>query len=82
MLQHHLGLIKTITLNFFTAENYVLPAGAAVVIAPLQTHSDPALWQEPEKFNPDNFSAENVQSRHKYAYIPFSGGARGCIGKF
>ncbi|XP_072159667.1 cytochrome P450 4C1 [Bemisia tabaci] len=73
-------ILRAVEEDLKITENYVLPAGAAVVIAPLQTHSDPALWQEPEKFNPDNFSAENVQSRHKYAYIPFSGGARGCIG--
>nr|XP_018915914.1 PREDICTED: cytochrome P450 4C1-like [Bemisia tabaci] len=61
-------------------QNYVLPAGATAVIYPFFTHYDTELWPEPNKFNPDNFTAEKMANRHKYAFIPFSGGARGCIG--
>ncbi|CAH0394504.1 unnamed protein product [Bemisia tabaci] len=61
-------------------QNYVLPAGATAVIYPFFTHYDTELWPEPHKFNPDNFTAEKMANRHKYAFIPFSGGARGCIG--
>ncbi|XP_072159186.1 probable cytochrome P450 313a1 [Bemisia tabaci] len=62
------------------AQNYVLPAGATAVIYPFFTHYDTELWPEPNKFNPDNFTAEKMANRHKYAFLPFSGGARGCIG--
>ncbi|XP_072159397.1 cytochrome P450 4g15 isoform X1 [Bemisia tabaci] len=62
-------------------QNYVLPAGATAVIYPFFTHYDPELWPEPNIFNPDNFTAEKKANRHKYAFIPFSGGPRGCIGK-
>ncbi|CAH0394423.1 unnamed protein product [Bemisia tabaci] len=62
-------------------QNYVLPAGATAIIYPFFTHYDTELWPEPKKFNPDNFTAEKMANRHKYAYIPFSGGARNCIGK-
>nr|XP_018900252.1 PREDICTED: cytochrome P450 4g1-like isoform X3 [Bemisia tabaci]XP_018900253.1 PREDICTED: cytochrome P450 4g1-like isoform X3 [Bemisia tabaci] len=61
-------------------QNYVLPAGATAVIYPFFTHYDMELWPEPNKFYPDNFTAEKMANRHKYAFLPFSGGARGCIG--
>ncbi|VVC26884.1 Cytochrome P450,Cytochrome P450, E-class, group IV,Cytochrome P450, conserved site [Cinara cedri] len=60
--------------------NHVLPKGASVTISPMVTHHCPRLYPNPGVFNPDRFSAENVAKRHKYSYIAFSGGARGCIG--
>lgn len=59
----------------------VVPKGASVAVVILRTHRDPAYWDEPEKFNPDNFLPENVAKRHPYSYVPFSGGPRNCIGK-
>ncbi|XP_054262081.1 cytochrome P450 4C1-like [Macrosteles quadrilineatus] len=60
--------------------NYTLPQGCSIVIAPLSTHMNTALYPDPEKFDPERFTAEAVAARHRYAYIPFSGGPRGCIG--
>lgn len=48
---------------------------------PRFTHSISDLYPNPETFNPDNFNADNIAKRHKYAFIGFSGGPRGCIGK-
>ncbi|XP_072159665.1 cytochrome P450 4C1-like [Bemisia tabaci] len=62
-------------------QNYVLPAGATAVIFTFFTHHDRELWPDSNTFNPDNFTAEKMANRHKYAFIPFSGGARNCIGK-
>jgi len=59
----------------------VLPKGTTCVIALLATHLSPDLYSDPGSFNPENFSPENVAKRHKYSFIPFSGGPRGCIGK-
>ena len=60
---------------------YQIPAGAIVSISPYVTHRDPALWENPEGFDPDRFSLERSAGRPHYAYFPFGGGPRQCIGK-
>nr|CAD7202410.1 unnamed protein product [Timema douglasi] len=59
---------------------YILPAETTVVIAQLEIHRRPESYPNPEEFNPDNFLPENMNSRHYYAYIPFSAGPRSCVG--
>ncbi|XP_026491077.2 cytochrome P450 4g15-like [Vanessa tameamea] len=62
-------------------KNYVLPAGATVVIGQFQIHRNPKYYANPTVFNPDNFLPENTQNRHYYSYIPFSAGPRSCVGR-
>jgi cytochrome P450 len=59
---------------------YTIPAGTPILLAPYVTHRDPAAWERAETFDPDRFTAERSAGRPRYAYFPFGGGARQCIG--
>ncbi|CAH0628740.1 unnamed protein product [Chrysodeixis includens] len=61
--------------------NYVLPAGATVVVCNYGVHRHPKHYENPNTFNPDNFLPENMANRHYYSYIPFSAGPRSCVGR-
>ncbi len=57
-----------------------IPKGAFVTLPQWVIHRDPAYWEEPLKFDPDRWLPERSEGREKFAYFPFSGGARKCIG--
>ena len=59
----------------------VIPAGADVLVSPYVTHRHPGHWQDPDRFDPDRFSPEREAARHRYAWFPFGGGPRSCIGQ-
>jgi cytochrome P450/NAD(P)-dependent dehydrogenase (short-subunit alcohol dehydrogenase family) len=58
---------------------YHIPAGSSIFISPYVTHRHPEFWDNPEAFDPENF-ASSARGRHKFAYLPFGGGMRKCIG--
>lgn len=64
----------------FTFRGYTIPAGTLVGINPLYTHHMPDIWPDPEKFDPMRFTDEAQRTRHRFAYVPFSGGAHMCLG--
>jgi cytochrome P450 len=57
-----------------------VPARAIVGISPYCLHRHPRYWENPEGFDPERFAPERAQSRPRYAYMPFGGGPRQCIG--
>ncbi len=64
----------------FEFMGYKIPAGTPVSISPASVHMMPEYWDDPETFNPMRFTPENSKSRHKYAFVPFGGGAHMCLG--
>ena len=62
-------------------DGYRVPAGANVFVSPWVTHRHPAYWEDPERFDPERFSPEAEASRPRYAWVPFGGGPRACIGQ-
>jgi cytochrome P450 len=51
-----------------------------IVLSPYITHRHPAFWHDPEAFDPEHFTPERSAGRPHYAYFPFGGGPRMCIG--
>lgn len=60
---------------------YHIPAGSYVAVSPYVTQRDPALWPEPERFDPGRFTPERSAERPRFAYFPFGGGPHQCIGQ-
>jgi cytochrome P450 len=58
-----------------------IPAGADVVVAPWVIHRHPDFWEQPHRFDPQRFVPEREKARYRYAWFPFGGGPRGCIGQ-
>jgi cytochrome P450 len=67
-------------LREFEFMGYKIPAGTAVSISPSAVHTMAEYWKEPEKFDPMRFTPENSKGRHRYAWVPFGGGAHMCLG--
>jgi cytochrome P450 len=67
-------------LSFISGE-HILPSGTLIGITTYLLHRNPSVWKNPDIFDPENFSFEKCQTRSNYSFIPFSGGARNCLGK-
>jgi len=61
-------------------KGFPIPAGTRVTVNPLFTHYMPEIWPEPDCYDPTRFSPEASRSRHKFAFVPFGGGAHMCLG--
>ena len=59
---------------------YLLPIGANVVMSPWIMHRDPRFYDRPEQFDPDRWTGGLSQRLPRFAYFPFGGGSRVCIG--
>jgi len=59
---------------------YRIAANAMVLLSPYVTHRHPAVWEAPEAFDPDRFTRARAAARPPFAYFPFGGGPRRCIG--
>ena len=58
-----------------------IPPGATLLAPQAVVHRDPRFWDDPDIFRPERFAAGDGQTRHKFAYFPFGGGSRQCIGE-
>ncbi|MCB9744185.1 MAG: cytochrome P450 [Alphaproteobacteria bacterium] len=55
--------------------------GTMMLLGAWCVHRDPRFWEDPERFDPERFSPARSEGRPKHAYLPFSSGARTCIGE-
>jgi cytochrome P450 len=65
----------------YEVAGYTVPAGALVLMSQYVVHHDARWYPRPDRFDPDRWTAEREQARPRFAYFPFGGGARGCIGE-
>ncbi|MBX7243516.1 MAG: cytochrome P450 [Bacteroidia bacterium] len=63
-----------------TLDGYDVPPGYNVVMPVYVLHRDPEYWENPLEFKPERFHPDAIKQVHKYAYLPFGGGPRLCIG--
>jgi cytochrome P450 len=64
----------------FTLDGATVHAGDAVFVPIQAIHHHRDLWDNPEVFDPDRFTPEASKGRHRFAFLPFIGGPRICIG--
>ena len=63
-----------------TISGHRLAVGTQVLVSQWIVHRDPRWWPSPEAFDPDRFDPELAKARPRFAYFPFGGGPRVCIG--
>ncbi|HKW18018.1 MAG TPA: cytochrome P450 [Terriglobales bacterium] len=73
------SLARTV-ISDFELRGYTIPAGANVVMSQWIMHRHPGYFPEPEKFDPDRWLADRGNKLPRFAYYPFGGGPRQCIG--
>ncbi|HEV3025645.1 MAG TPA: cytochrome P450, partial [Pirellulales bacterium] len=61
-------------------DGYPLPARATIVVAIRLAHRHPEFWSSPDTFDPGRFLSPPAAARPKFAFLPFGGGPRICIG--
>ena len=73
------SLARTVVSDF-ELRGYRIPAAANVVMSPWIMHRHQAYFSDPERFDPDRWLQEKMQKLPRFAYFPFGGGPRQCIG--
>jgi cytochrome P450 len=67
-------------LEDFELGGYTLEKGVTLLFSQWVTHRRPECFADPLRFDPDRWIPDRAQKIHKYAYFPFGGGPRICIG--
>ena len=74
-------LIGRRAIDEYPLDGYVAPRRSIIIISPYVIQRDARYYPDPERFNPDRWTPEFKASLPPFAYVPFGGGARRCIGE-
>ncbi|HEX8143406.1 MAG TPA: cytochrome P450 [Pyrinomonadaceae bacterium] len=70
-----------LSINEHQIGGYVMPPRSLVLMSPYVMHRDERYFPEPTRFDPERWTPQARESRPQFAYFPFGGGARRCIGE-
>lgn len=74
------SLVRVVTKDYECPEaRMVFREGMAILIPAHGIHHDPEIYEQPEQFMPERFSAEAVKKRPSCSFLPFGDGPRNCI---
>jgi sterol 14alpha-demethylase len=75
-----LFMLVRVAMEDFVYEGYFIPKGTWVLLSPTVSHRIPALFHNPEVFDPDRFAPPREEDKRDFAFIPFGGGRHKCMG--
>ncbi|CAD7079510.1 unnamed protein product [Hermetia illucens] len=74
-------LIRNCTQDFNVPDSdVIIEKGTRVAISAYSIHHDPEIYENPEVFDPERFSPEQIKNRHPVAFLGFGDGPRNCVG--
>jgi cytochrome P450 len=79
-IQPTVAVIPRVTTTDTLLGEYTLEANSILFLSPYLLHHDVRFWENPDRYDPTRFTEENEANITKYAYLPFGGGPRVCIG--
>ena len=62
-------------------DKYTVPAGADIFMSQYVLHRDPRFYPDPLSFKPERWESDDMENLPRFAYFPFGGGPRRCIGE-
>lgn len=65
----------------YRLDEYDVPAGVTLLVSPYLLHRLEKFYPDPLRFLPERWTQAEDAERHKFAYVPFGGGPRVCIGE-
>ena len=68
---------RNVVVPMYELGEWRLPQGFSILVSLLQLHRDPAVYPDPEQFDPQRFLDDKPNT---YAWVPFGGGTRRCVG--
>ena len=72
--------LSRVALEDDTLGGFHVPAGATIYVSLYATHRLPSLWPDPDRFDPERFTKDQIARRPRFAFIPFAAGHRNCVG--
>lgn len=69
------------TVDDYMLDGFLMPAHSVILMSQYVVHRDPRYFSEPEQFAPERWTPEFKAALPRFAYFPFGGGPRVCIGE-